>query len=207
MKILAIADEESKYLWDYYEKEKLEDVDLILSAGDLKPEYLSFLTTMYAIPVLYVHGNHDGKYAVKPPEGCICIEDDIYVHNGIRILGLGGAMRYHGGGNQYTDAEMKARVRKLWMKILWHRGFDVLLTHAPAYQINDGRDLPHQGFQEFVRLMEKYEPRFFVHGHVHMSYGRNYKRYDKYENTHIINAYERCIFEYEDENLREHLRF
>ncbi len=206
MKILAVADEESRYLWDFYQRDKLENVELILSAGDLAPEYLSFLTTMYAIPVLYVHGNHDDKYAYKPPEGCICIDDTIYVYNGIRILGLGGSMRYRPGGNQYTEEEMHKRVKKLWMKILLHRGFDVLLTHAPAYQINDGRDLPHQGFQEFVTLMEKYKPRFFVHGHVHLSYGRNHQRYDQYHNTHIINAYERCVFDYEDENLREHLR-
>ena len=206
MRILAVADEESRYLWDFYQRDKLENVELILSAGDLAPEYLSFLTTMYAIPVLYVHGNHDDKYAYKPPEGCICIDDTIYVYNGIRILGLGGSMRYRPGGNQYTEEEMHKRVKKLWMKILRHRGFDVLLTHAPAYQINDGRDVPHQGFQEFVRLMEKYKPRFLVHGHVHLSYGRNHQRYDQYQNTHIINAYERCVFDYEDENLREHLR-
>lgn len=206
MRILAVADEESRYLWDFYQRDKLENVELILSAGDLAPEYLSFLTTMYAIPVLYVHGNHDDKYAYKPPEGCICIDDTIYVYNGIRILGLGGSMRYRPGGNQYTEEEMHKRVKKLWMKILRHRGFDVLLTHAPAYQINDGRDLPHQGFQEFIRLMEKYKPRFLVHGHVHLSYGRNHQRYDQYQNTHIINAYERCVFDYEDENLREHLR-
>lgn len=44
MKILVLADVESKYLWDYFEKEKLEGIDLILSAGDLKPQYLSFLS-------------------------------------------------------------------------------------------------------------------------------------------------------------------
>ena len=30
MKILVLADVESKYLWDYFEKEKLEGIDLIL---------------------------------------------------------------------------------------------------------------------------------------------------------------------------------
>lgn len=32
MKILILADVESKYLWDYFDKEKLEGIDLILSA-------------------------------------------------------------------------------------------------------------------------------------------------------------------------------
>ena len=62
MRILVIADEESKWLWDYFEKEKLEGIDLILSAGDLNPRYLSFLATFTTAPVLYVHGNHDDKY-------------------------------------------------------------------------------------------------------------------------------------------------
>ena len=43
MKILAIADVESKYLWDYFEKSKLEGIDLIISCGDLDPHYLSWL--------------------------------------------------------------------------------------------------------------------------------------------------------------------
>ena len=208
MKILAIADEESKYLWDFYERGKLEDIDLILSAGDLAPEYLTFLVTMASVPVLYVHGNHDDKYAYKPPEGCICIDDSIYVYQGVRIMGLGGSMRYRPGDHQYTDAEMTKRVKKLRWKLLWYGGVDILLTHAPAFEINDGRDLPHQGFRIFVKLIEKYKPKFFIHGHVHMTYGRTHKRYDKYKETHIINAYERCVFEYEadEKSLRESLK-
>ncbi|MCI9441157.1 MAG: metallophosphoesterase [Ruminococcus sp.] len=205
MKILAIADEESKYLWDYYEKSKLEGIDLIISCGDLDPHYLSFLVTLSSVPVLYVHGNHDGKYERVPPDGCICIEDKIYVHEGVRILGLGGSMRYCPGQHQYTEREMKRRVTKLKFQLFKKRGFDILVTHAPAYQLNDGRDLPHQGFQVFRTLIEKYRPKYFLHGHVHMSYGRQHKRYDKYEDTHVINAFERCIFEFEDDHPQEHL--
>jgi Icc-related predicted phosphoesterase len=205
MRILAIADEESKYLWDYFEKKKFEGIDLIISCGDLDPRYLSFLVTLTSIPVLYVHGNHDGIYKKTPPEGCICIEDKIYVHNGVRILGLGGSMRYNSGNYQYTEWEMKHRVAKLWFQIFRRRGFDILVTHAPAYQLNDGRDLPHQGFQVFRTLMEKFRPKYFLHGHVHLTYGRNHKRYDKYEDTHVINAFERCVFEFEDENPKEHI--
>lgn len=206
MKILTIADKESAYLWDYFEKSKLEGIDLIISCGDLDPHYLSFLATFTTAPVLYVCGNHDEKYAHTPPEGCICIEDKIYVYKGIRILGLGGSMRYTKGKNQYTEREMKTRVGKLWFQLLRRGGFDILVTHAPAYQLNDGRDLPHQGFQVFRTLIERYHPKFFLHGHVHMSYGRKYKRYDKYQDTHIINAFEKCIFDFEDENLQEHVR-
>ena len=56
MKILVLADKESPYLWDYFEKSKFEGIDLIISCGDLAADYLSFLTTLTSIPVLYVCG-------------------------------------------------------------------------------------------------------------------------------------------------------
>ena len=144
MKILAIADEESKYLWDYFEKSKLEGIDLIISCGDLDPRYLSFLATFTSAPVLYVHGNHDDKYEKIPPEGCICIDDKLFVYEGIRILGLGGSMRYKPGVHQYTEWEMQKRVLKLYPKIWFRGGFDILVTHSPAYQLNAPglQDLP-----------------------------------------------------------------
>ena len=153
MRILAIADEESAYLWDHFEKSKLEGIDLIISCGDLDPHYLSFLATFTSVPVLYVHGNHDENYGETPPDGCICIDGKIFVYQGVRILGLGGSMRYKNGRYQYTEWGMRNRVRKLWFQLLRRRGFDILVTHAPAYQLNDGRDLPHQGFQVFLSLI------------------------------------------------------
>ena len=90
MRILLLADEESKAYWDYFRKEDFKDIDLIISCGDLKASYLSFLVTMTSIPLLYVHGNHDEGYATNPPEGCICIEDCVYEYEGMRILGIGG---------------------------------------------------------------------------------------------------------------------
>lgn len=197
MKILALADEESAYLWDYFEKSKLEGIDLIISCGDLNPKYLSFIATFTNAPVIYVHGNHDKKYKNIPPEGCICIEDEIYVYKGVRILGLGGSMKYNSDECQYTEREMRKRVRKLRWKLFRSKGFDILVTHAPAFGLNDGEDLPHRGFQVFNTLIEKYNPKYFLHGHVHMRYGRKHVRFDTCGDTQVINAFERCVFEYE----------
>lgn len=196
MRILVLADEESKYLWDYFDKSKIEHIDLILSCGDLKPEYLSFLATFAKVPILYVRGNHDDIYATKPPDGCICIEDDIYEYQGIRILGLGGSIRYKKGDNQYTQGEMRYRVKRLWWKLWRHKGFDILLTHAPAYRVNDGEDGPHEGFEVFVDLLNKYKPTCFIHGHVHLTYSRSHKRESMYNETRVINAYDHYEFDY-----------
>ena len=195
MKILFLADEESKVYWDYFKKEQFEGIDLIISCGDLKPEYLSFLATLVPVPLLYVHGNHDDKYDKSPPEGCICIEDRIYNFNGIRILGLGGSYRYKDGVNQYTELQMARRIAKLKLKLTINRGFDILVTHSPAYGFHDGEDQCHRGFDSFNRLINTYHPKYFVHGHVHMNYGRQFPRVDEIGDTKVINAFERYILE------------
>lgn len=190
MKILTVADEESRYLWDFYEKSKLADIDLILSAGDLKPEYLEFLATMSTADVLYINGNHDRK----EPQGCICIDGKLINYNGLRILGLGGSMRYSMGENQYTEKEMRRRVQKCGFSIMRNKGFDILLTHSPAAGINDMQDLPHRGFECFADLIKKYNPEYFIHGHVHKTYG-SFVREQKIDRTTVINAFERYIIE------------
>ena len=195
MKILFLADKESKVDWDYFKKEQFEGIDLIISCGDLKPEYLSFLATLVPVPLLYVRGNHDDKYDKRPPEGCICIEDRIYNFNGIRILGLGGSYRYKDGVNQYTELQMARRIAKLKLKLTINRGFDILVTHSPAYGFHDGEDQCHRGFDSFNRLINTYHPKYFVHGHVHMNYGRQFPRVDEIGDTQVINAFERYILE------------
>ena len=64
MQVLAIADVESRLLWDFFEPKMLEGVHLVLACGDLDPRYLSFIATFTPAPVLYVHGNHDAVLLV-----------------------------------------------------------------------------------------------------------------------------------------------
>lgn len=197
MKILAIADEPSKYLWDFYKKGRLDDIDLIISAGDLPSEYLSFLVTFAKCPLLYVTGNHDTKYIKDPPEGCICIDDKVYVHEGVRIFGLGGSMKYKKYADfQYTEGEMRGRLLKASPRLI-AKGVDIFVTHAPARGLGDMDDLPHRGFECFNVVLDKFKPDYMIHGHVHMNYGRKVKRVQEHGDTKIINAFEKYTFEYE----------
>lgn len=190
MKILAIADEENKLLWDYYDPCHVKDIDLIISCGDLDPAYLEFLVTMTNCPLLYIHGNHDGKYDYKPPLGCISIEDRVYNFKGLRILGLGGSLRYNDSKYMYTEKQMQGRINKLRAEITLKNGFDILVTHAPARNYGDLEDLPHRGFVCFNQLMERYQPKYMLHGHVHQSYSRNFRRSTPHSSgTTIINCY------------------
>lgn len=198
MKILTISDEECPALWDYYMPGRLKDYDLILSCGDLKASYLSFLVTMGRCPVLYVHGNHDTLYSVNPPEGCDCIDDHIVVYNGIRILGLGGCRKYRPGPHQYTEDAMRWRIRKLRWRLKRLGGVDIVVTHAPPKDLGDADDPAHWGFQALRDLIDEFHPKYLVHGHVHMSYGHDIPREIAYNGTTIINAYERYVIDLPD---------
>ena len=222
MKILLISDTEERSLWDNWTEataRSLADVDFILSAGDLKAEYLEFLVTMLNVPLVYVRGNHDGQYDERPPEGCENAEDTIVElecgkgtsGQRVRILGLGGSMRYREGApDMYTEREMEERIRKAERIIRKRRmtgrikslvrpagtgsskkdepAFDILLTHAPCRGYGDMEDLPHRGFECFNVLLNKYSPQLHCYGHVHKEYGRIDRRLSHPSGTLLING-------------------
>ena len=201
MKILTVSDEECAALWDYYVPGRLKGYDLILSCGDLKAEYLSFLVTMGKAPVLYVAGNHDTGYEKNPPEGCDCIDDHFVIYNGIRILGLGGCRKYHPGPHQYTEKQMRRRIRRLKDQLWRNKGVDIVVTHAAPEGLGDAEDPAHWGFASLRELLDRYHPTYLVHGHVHMAYGNEIPRELEYNGTRVINAYERYVIEIPDREV------
>ena len=198
MKILVLADEEYPAFWENYREDRLKEYDLIISCGDLNPKYLSFIVTMARAPLLYVHGNHDESYNRIPPEGCDCIEDDIVVYKGLRILGLGGCVQYRPGQHQYSQKQMRKRIRKLWFKLWRHKGVDIVVTHAPPEGVGDADDHAHRGFRAFLDLIDKYHPKYLLHGHVHLNYGQEKIRIRAYNGTQVINASEYYVLELPD---------
>lgn len=196
MKILLVSDLESKYIWDYFDPENFKDIEFIISAGDLKAEYLSFIVTMINKPLFYIHGNHDTGYEIKRPEGCDCIEDKIVEYKNIRIMGLGGSKLYNSNSFQYTEKQMEMRALKMWPQILKYKGIDMLVTHAGGFKIGDDLDPCHEGFETFNTILDKYRPKYFIHGHTHLNYP-NQNRIIKYKDTTVINAYEKYILEYQ----------
>lgn len=195
MRILAVADDESKDYYEYYTPGKLDDIDLILACGDLHKVYLEFLTTMASCPVLYVRGNHDDRLIEDPPGGCICIEDTVFEYQGLRVAGLGGSFKYREGKNTFTEEEMGKRARKLSRKIRKHGGVDILVTHAPARGVNDFDSISHRGFEAFAQFIETHRPAYFVHGHIHKNYGIHIPQKSEWNGTTVINAYEHCLFD------------
>ncbi len=198
MRILALSDEECPALWDNYIPGRLAGYDLIISCGDLKPHYLSFLVTMAGVPLLYVHGNHDGRYTHEPPEGCECIDDALVTFNGLRILGLGGCLRYNPGPFQYTQKEMERRAARLHHSIRRAGGVDIVVAHAPPRGLGDQEDPAHQGFEALRDILTEFHPAFLLHGHVHLRYDFSLPREREFQGTRIINVSERFTLDLPD---------
>lgn len=200
MRILAVADKVEELIYGPSIRKYFGDVDLVLSCGDLPYEYLDYIITMLSVPVFFVHGNHDREWVqtengIEPacPGGCNDLHGRVECYKGLLLAGLEGSMRYRPGPFQHTDAEIGRRINLLWPRLQlnrWRTGryLDVLLTHAPPHGIHDQPDLCHQGFRSLLRFMDRFRPRYLVHGHVHL-YGCDQGWRTTYRDTEVINAF------------------
>ncbi|MFQ3620495.1 MAG: metallophosphoesterase [Spirochaetales bacterium] len=220
MKILCISDHVDPLVYTGTIKERFNDIDLVLSAGDLPMEYLGFISATLNRPIIFVFGNHNLKsltlFNKKISLYSSISQFDSELQNtygatytgwkvtrikGLLIAGLGGSMRYNNGENQYTDFQMYLKILKLlpsliWNKLRYGRFLDILLTHAAPFGIHDQPDLCHRGFRAFLWFMRVFKPRYLIHGHIHL-YDLNSKRIDRYYETEIVNAYDHYVIEIE----------
>ena len=98
---------------------------------------------------------------------------------------------------QYTEEQMRAIIRRLRPTIWWQGGLDVVVTHAPPRYIHDAEDLCHRGFKSFRWLIDKYQPNFFIHGHIHQNFSNPSERVTVVNATKVVNTYGYNILEIE----------
>jgi Icc-related predicted phosphoesterase len=188
VRVLAVADEVSDALWG--PRAASLAPDLVLAAGDLPWDYLEFLASAVDRPVVFVPGNHDPEVSTarahrsgqflraglpcEPPRpaGCLTVDGTVLDVAGLRIAGLGGCVRYRPGPNQYSQREYHRRAARLLRRVarLQRRSpgpVDVLLTHAPPRGLGDEDDRPHVGIDALHGVLERLQPRWHLHGHIH----------------------------------------
>ena len=76
MKILSISDIVVPELSEHFDARQFDGVELVLSCGDLPPEYLSTIREQLDAPLYFVRGNHDIRYKSAPPVGCLLYTSD-----------------------------------------------------------------------------------------------------------------------------------
>lgn len=207
MRILAVSDEVVESLYSPTAGEWLGPIDLILGCGDLPYWYLEYLLTTLNVPLLYVHGNHDPllEYSAlggvkTQAEGGVNLDRLIVLEKGVLIGGLEGCVQYRPGAHhQYTQGEMRWRTYSMLPQLTWNhlrhgRWLDILIAHAPPWNIHTGRDHVHAGFKVYLDLMRYFKPRYLLHGHVHSS--SDMVRETHYLDTTVINVYPYHVVEF-----------
>ncbi len=123
-------------------------------------------------------------------------------HSTLLLAGLGGCLRYNADANhQYTQGEMNARAMGLAPALLanrvrYGRSLDVFISHAPPRGIHDGPDLAHTGLDAFLKLMDWFQPRYWLHGHSHV-YRADAVTATRYKQTVVLNVYPGRVIEVE----------
>lgn len=187
MRILAVSDRVHPALYDHLDKSRFPNIDAIISCGDLPASYMDFLVSSFNVPAYYVRGNHD---LWEPPPGWENLDGRVVKIGSLKVAGFEGCRLYTAKvAVQYTETGMWRKVG-LAMPAIWLRGgVDLVVTHAPPFQLHDGTDLAHTGFKSFRWLLEKgARPRWFLHGHMHLNYAPFSERVTRVGDTELINA-------------------
>ena len=205
MKILAVSDRVAKIIYSPSIRTRFSDVDMVVSCGDLPYSYLEYIVSSLNVPCFFVHGNHDkpehlqNGSILSQPGGWINLDSNTRWSKGLILAGLEGSNRYNPHGDyQYTEGEMTLKIWRMMPSLLFNRirygrYLDILITHAPPFGIHDGEDVCHQGFKVMLWFMERFRPRYFLHGHKHIY--RPETRQTRYEDTQVINVYPRYMLE------------
>ena len=186
--VLAVGDRPDERLLENSLPESLQGVRLLVSCGDLPADYLDALAARFRVPLLYVRGNHDGRFESPslPGEN---IHGRVVTAGGLRILGFEGSHWYNGEGVQYTEGQMWWRVQAARPAVWRARGVDLVVTHAPPYGIHDAPDVCHSGFKAFRAVLHTLRPLYFVHGHTHLDYSPQASRVTRIGRTQVVNAF------------------
>lgn len=195
MKILSVSDEEVGLVYSSQIASRFRGADIAISCGDLSCNYLDYMVSMLNVPLYFVHGNHVREQDESGPSGGIDLHARVIRdrQTGLLLAGVEGSLQYNYGPHQYSQEEMwlvawGLSLRLMINKMRFGRYLDVLVTHAPPWQIHDAADRPHQGIKAFNWLIRVCRPALLLHGHVHL-YRQDAVRETLVGQTRVINTF------------------
>lgn len=215
MRILAIADEVSPFVYSENFPGNLPPFDVVLCAGDMPGYVLEFLATRLTTQPIYVLGNHcegvirdTSTGETRPIGGCVNAHGRVLEVGGLLIAGFEGSARYRPGPYQYTEWQMHMMTRRMTPRLLYNRArygraVDVLLTHAPPKGPHEGQDYPHRGLGAFNRFAEIWKPKVHIHGHVHLNGANVAREYVTDAGVRVINAFGFTVIELQESPVPE----
>jgi Icc-related predicted phosphoesterase len=198
MKVLAVSDVVVDWIYSPQIRNLFSDIDLVISCGDLPAYYLEYLVSSLDKPLFHVHGNHslpeeNNPHMAHSRTGAVDVHCKVIRYGGYSLAGIEGSIRYNNGIYQYSQAEMWLNCIRIIPGLMRNRinhgkYLNIFISHAPPRGIHDRQDLTHQGIDAFRWLIERFQPDYHLHGHIHV-YRPDEETETTLERTRVINAY------------------
>jgi hypothetical protein len=169
IRVLAVSDEPDDSIDSAVTRQRIGAVDLIIGAGDLEPDYLSFVADAFHAPLRYIRGNHDVGPAWSHTRRALLPEPmrdgRVVQEAGLPLVGFSGSPIYKDEGMQVSSIGMWVKVIGSWSAAQRARPV-IVVSHAPPRDLNDDEDLAHRGFTAFRWLADRLGPPLWLHGHT-----------------------------------------
>jgi uncharacterized protein len=162
MRLLALADR--PFHADPQKLAAQHRVDAVVCLGALQPSWLETLDRLQ-LPKFGVYGNHDDE----PYMDWFGIENlhmrRVELDGGPAFAGFEGCVAYRRSGTKIGPQYSQRQARRLARRL---PPADVLVCHCPPRGVNDDPSDPaHIGFDALRDWVDKHQPRWLLHGHVH----------------------------------------
>jgi Icc-related predicted phosphoesterase len=185
MKLICLSDTHGNH-----RKITLPKGDILIFAGDMTykgdvNDVIDFNNWLgeLNIPVFLTAGNND--LSLDPKHNKDALEVQKLLTNGNLLLDKSisiNKIKFHFSpasrrwASPAFSLESAEQAKRCWAKI--PKDTDVLVTHGPAYGILDlapenTGDIP-QGCPVLRDWIERYKPKYHIHGHIHSNQGTNY---------------------------------
>lgn len=170
LRILAVSDEVERAFDFESNRTDLGHIDAIVGAGDLRPEYLDFLTMAFKAPLLYVRGNHDrgGGWEDETERVPVSMDGPVQDLNGVRFYGM--SWPWDRRRQAVHDENLAWRQVARSMVGMRTQRPDVIVSHVPPAGLGDTPDDHyHKGFAAYRWLCDKTKPSLWIHGHTSLA--------------------------------------
>jgi Icc-related predicted phosphoesterase len=177
VRLLIIADDES--LLDAL---PCEPADVLISCGDLPDRIILEAAERCSCRRIFaVKGNHDSSAEFPSPICDLHLETAAFEN--IKFGGFCGAWRYKPKGNFLFDQHEVNGMTAYFPPV------DVFVAHNSPRGIHDREDEVHYGFDGFTKYIDRARPRFFLHGHQHLT------KETERNGTRIVGVFGACVIE------------